>query len=74
MGRSIVSLIKGKRVKFKRYVKGNLWYEIEGENFEFPVPVSDAGDATFPVEDKAEMYMRYVRKHLAILKEGGMEI
>lgn len=51
-------------VKFVRYRAGNLWYATES-GFEFPVPVADAGEATFLAEDKAPLFMRYIRKHLA---------
>lgn len=36
--------------------------------FSFPVPITDCGDATFLVEDKALLFMRYIRKHLADLQ------
>jgi len=38
--------------------------------FEFPVPVSDCGDGTFLAEDKAILFMRYIRKHVAYLDES----
>jgi len=58
----------GKKVRFTRYRQGNLYYETE-DGFEFPVPLSDAGDATFLVEDKAILFMRYIRKALDALDE-----
>lgn len=36
--------------------------------FEFPVPLDDVGDATLEKEDKAIMFMRYIRKAI----EEGM--
>lgn len=41
---------------------GNLWYRT-ALGFEFPVPYSDMGDATFSAEEKGMMLMRYIRKH-----------
>lgn len=38
--------------------------------FEFPVPVSDIGNATFLAEDRAPLFMRYIRKHLELLEEA----
>jgi hypothetical protein len=58
---------EGKRVKFVRYFDGDLWYTTE-DGFEFPVPVVDIGNATFRAEDKAILFMRYIRKHIAMLK------
>ena len=61
---SIKDMVKdGKQVKFQFYKSGELWYVTEC-GFEFPVPTSDAGDATFLNQDKAMMFMRYIRKHL----------
>ncbi len=51
------------------YRDGNLWYETEC-GFRFPVPISDAGTATFAAEDRAILFMRYIRKHLATLEEA----
>jgi hypothetical protein len=58
----------GNTVRFTRYFDGQLWYAVNG--FEFPVPVSDIGTATFLAEDKAILFMRYIRKHLAMLDEA----
>ena len=55
---------KGNRVNFVQYRKGEMIYVTEC-GFEFPVPISDAGDATFLASDKAMMFMRYIRKHIA---------
>jgi hypothetical protein len=58
--------IKGK-VIFQYYRKGNLYYLCEN-GFAFPVPTSDCGDASFNREDKAMMFMRYIRKELKLLE------
>jgi hypothetical protein len=51
----------GRKVVFSHYADGDLWYKTEfGE--QFPVPVSDAGTATFHAKDKALLFMRYMRK------------
>lgn len=54
--------IKGK-VTFEKYQKGELFYKTE-TGLVFPVPISDCGDAAFLKEDKAMLFMRYIRKHL----------
>lgn len=61
---NIKEMVKDKTVKFTRYRKGELYYETEC-GFEFPVPISDVGDATFKSEDKAILFMRYIRKHIS---------
>lgn len=69
----IKSMITGdKKVHFTKYLGGSLYYETE-DGFEFPVPTSDIGNATFKAEDKAMLFMRYIRKHLEALAKGETE-
>ena len=56
-------MVKNKKVNFVMYRKGDLWYTTEC-GFEFPVPVSDCGDASFLASDKATLFMRYIKAHL----------
>lgn len=60
-----------KKVRFVFYRKGSLWYETETQ-FRFPVPISDTGDGTFLPEDKAMLFMRYIRKEIEAQKEPPM--
>lgn len=60
----LIDLVKGNRVRFSFYRKGELWYEVVGKEFVFPVPIDDCGDGTFLNEDKSEVFMRYIRKYL----------
>jgi hypothetical protein len=53
----------GKRVQFIRYQQSELWYKTEC-GFEFPVPISDTGDASFGADDKAILFMRWIKKHV----------
>lgn len=65
-------------VSFTRYFSGDLWYRVlDATNdlpmdleFEFPVPISDIGNATFLAEDRAPLFMRYIRRHLTALAEA----
>lgn len=57
----------GKKVRFARFRKGELIYTTEC-GFEFPVPTDDAGDGIFLAEDKAMLFMRYIRKHIENIK------
>jgi hypothetical protein len=55
-----------RKVRFTHYKSGELWYVTEC-GFSFPVPITDAGDGSFLVEDKALLFMRYIRKHKEVI-------
>ena len=57
-------------VRFQYYRDGALYYKTEA-GLLFPVPIDDIGNATFMAEDKALLFMRYIRKQIAFLKEQG---
>lgn len=67
------------RAQFVKYFDGQLWYQIvdnDGDGtalIEFPVPISDIGTATFLAEDKAILFMRYIRKHLDMINKAKQE-
>ena len=65
------------RVRFQFYRDGELWYATEC-GFEFPVPIADTGTATFLAEDRAILFMRYIRRQrehiLAALEQEGIEL
>jgi hypothetical protein len=56
-------VINDQIVRFTRYKEGELFYRTSC-GFEFPVPVADTGNATFLAEDKAILFMRYMRKEI----------
>ena len=56
---------KNKKVRFVFFRDKALHYETE-DGFVFPVPVDDAGSATFGAEEKAILLMRYIRKHMKL--------
>ena len=66
MNLSVSELVKNKKVIFKYYRQGNLMYQTEC-GFEFPVPISDTNDATFPAEEKALFFMRWIRKQIELV-------
>jgi hypothetical protein len=66
-------IINGKKVRFKFYRSQNLYYETES-GFLFPVPLSDIGDATFLAEDRAILFMRYIRKQIDDIKSEKEKI
>lgn len=64
---NIKELVKDKNIaRFSFYRQGNLWYTVKdipnGNYFRFPVPVSDTGNATFGMEERAIHLMRWIRK------------
>jgi hypothetical protein len=59
----------GKKVRFAYYRDKALHYETE-DGFLFPVPVDDAGSATFNAEEKAILLMRWIRKGMADVQDA----
>lgn len=66
----LIDMVKDKKVFFNFYRAGELWYKTE-DGFDFPVPILDIGDATFLAEDKAILFMRYIRKHLESIENDN---
>jgi hypothetical protein len=64
-------IVNNQKVRFSFYRDGNLWYETEC-GFRFPVPIAEAGTATFAAEDRAILFMRYIRKQLATVDEARL--
>lgn len=58
----LIDLVKDQKVYFSFYRDKELWYET-GNGFLFPVPINDIGGATFLRDDKAILFMRYIRKY-----------
>ena len=61
----------GKKVQFQFYQNKELWYVTE-TGFEFPVPIDDTGNGMFLKEDKAIIFMRYIRKHIESIEKGKL--
>lgn len=57
----------GKFVNFVKYRKGELIYVTEC-GFEFPVPIEDVGDGIFLAQDRAMLFLRYIRLHIESIK------
>jgi hypothetical protein len=62
-------IVNNQKVRFSFYRDGELWYETEC-GFRFPVPIADAGTATFLAEDRAILFMRYIRRQMAVLTDA----
>lgn len=68
---TLKEMVSGNKVvRFTFYRDKNLWYRTEC-GFEFPVPIDDIGNATFLNEDRAMLFMRYIRKHIALTENAG---
>ncbi len=66
---TLKSLIdKGQQVHFDHYTCGELWYRCDGDTFTFPVPIGDTQNGVFLRDDKAILFMRYIRKHREMLE------
>lgn len=63
---NIKDMVSGnKKVKFVRFREGEFVYITEC-GFEFVVPLSDLGKATLLAEDKALLFLRYIRKQVEL--------
>lgn len=73
MNYDIKSMVRdGKKVTFLFYKQHELWYKTEC-GFAFPVPINDTGDGVFLSEDKAMLFMRYIRKEIEVIKAAKIE-
>lgn len=52
----------GKSVTFSHFSDNQLWYKTEC-GFEFPISEEDSKGATFMAQDRAMLFMRFIRKH-----------
>lgn len=66
---TLIEMVRdNKKVKFLFYRDGSLWYATE-EDFRFPVPVSDIGNAIFNAEEKALIMMRWIKPQMALVNK-----
>ena len=72
MASKMLDMVKDKKVTFSYYRDGSLHYETEC-GFVFAVPLSDAGSATFNREEKATLFMRWIRKQLESNEKARVE-
>jgi hypothetical protein len=62
-------VINSQKVRFSFYRDGILYYKTD-KGLLFEVPISDTGSACFNGEDRAMLYMRWIRKQLEANEEG----
>ena len=66
-------MVKNKKVTFLFYKGRELWYTTEC-GFKFPVPISDTGTAAMNAEDKAILYMRWIRKQITVVEDLNKQL
>lgn len=64
--KTLKEMVENKKVKFEYYRDKELWYSTE-DGFKFPVPIEDIGTGVFKAEDKAILFMRWIRKQQEVL-------
>ena len=66
---NIKEIVKDNHVRFLRYRQGIMYYSVsvvgKANEYTFPVPLTDVGGATLDAQDKAIIFMRYIRKAIA---------
>ena len=70
---NIKNMIKDKVVNFLYYKEGELWYATEC-GFKFPVPISDTGTASMNAQDKAILFMRWIRKQIIVVEDLNKQL
>ena len=63
----IKHVVRSNTVRFMRLRRGTAFYAVTTPSgtYEFPVDVADIGDATLLAEDRALLFMRYIRRAMA---------
>ena len=68
---SIMDLVRdNKKAIFQYYRDGRFTYRTD-DGLDFEIPVEDTKDAQFDGEMKAVTLMRWIRKHVELLKSQG---
>lgn len=70
---TITQLVKGKTAVFVEYHSENMFYEIEGENFRFPVPVKELQGTSVKAKERASVFMRWIKRALKQIEAGDVE-
>lgn len=69
----MIDLVRdNKKVKFAYYRDREFWYQHD-DGFLFPIALSEVDDpaskATMPAEEKAILFMRWIKKYIETLKK-----
>ena len=76
MPHKLIDLVKGTTAKMIHCKGGKVFYEIKVDDttYTFPIDITDrneVGDATFELEDKASIFMRYIKKAIKAYETEG---
>lgn len=64
----LVDILK-QSVRFKHYRNGSLFYETEDGRFTFEVPTVELGDSAVMANEKASLFMKWIKRGLDQIKE-----
>ena len=69
MKHKLIEIVKGTKAKLAYSKGGKQYYKVDVDNtrYTFPIDITDSnevGDAVFELEDKASIFMRYIRKSI----------
>ena len=64
----LIELIKGNKATFIEFHSGTLFYEVNG--FRFPIPVEELQGASIKAEEKASVFLKWIRKALKEVENG----
>ncbi|MEW6306097.1 MAG: hypothetical protein AB1705_21725 [Verrucomicrobiota bacterium] len=66
---TLTDIVRNKKARFIHYRDGNFIYETD-DGFQFPIPLEDVEKATLLAEDKALIFMRWIRRQVKALEEA----
>jgi len=71
--RTLKQMVENRQqVRFRYYRDRELWYSTEC-GFEFPIPIDDTGTGMFKAEDRAILFMRWIRKHQELIAQSRLQ-
>lgn len=79
---TVKQIVRNNQACFLKYQDGKLWYYVlysedddykKPRQFDFPIPVDDAGGGQFLSSDKAITFQRWIRKHIDYLNAAVAE-
>ena len=62
----LIDIVKNNTAKFS-FLRGDFMYylvNVDGDSYQFEVPLSDTDDAIFNSEDKATFFMKWIRRSM----------
>lgn len=64
----LVDILK-QSVHFKHYRSGSLFYETDDGKFTFEVPTAELGDSAVAANEKASLFMKWIKRGLDQIQE-----